>query len=271
MSSPTGPTPPPPPMYPAASSPVSPEPIGPGLSEPQRIINVFIAPSKTFDDIRRNASWWVPWLLLSLAGAMYILSVDKKVTFEAIADARNAHLTPFMQRAMEQMPPEQKQKIYDRQINGYRRGIYTGWIFVLIYGLLAAAVLTPTFNFLFDAGIKFKHALAVVFYGSLPRILWIALGMVVVFVGVEPEGFDIENPVATNLGAFLGINSDSHFLYRFLTAFDLFFIWIVVVIALGFIQISARKKISKGAAIAAVGGWYLVLMLCRAALSQFIG
>jgi hypothetical protein len=60
-------------------------------------------------------------------------------------------------------------------------------------------------------------------------------------------------------------------LYRFLTGFDIFFIWIVVVIAIGFIQISARKKISKGAAIAAVGGWYLVMMLCRAALAPIIG
>lgn len=245
------------------------EPAGPGLSEPQRLINVFIAPSKTFDDIKRKSRWWVPWLLLSLVGSLYILTVDKKITFEAIIDARNAHLSSFMQHVIEQMPPEQKQLMYERQINGYRRGIYTSLIFVLIYGLLAAAVLTPTFNFVFDAGVKFKHALAVVFYGSLPRILWIALGILVIFVGVGPEGFDMENPVATSLGAFLGINSDNRFLYRFLTGFDIFFIWIVVVIAIGFIQISARKKISKGAAIAAVGGWYLVLMLCRAALSPF--
>jgi len=258
-------------MYSAPVPPTAPEPAGPGLSEPQRLINVFIAPSKTFEDITRKSRWWIPWLLLTLVGSLYILSVQKKVTFEAIIDARNAHLTPFMQRAMEQMPPEQRQLINDRQINGYRRGIYLGSITLLIYGLLAAAVLTPTFNFLFDAGVKFKHAFAVVFYGSLPRILWLALGMVVVFVGVEPEGFDIENPVATSLGAFLGINSDSRFLYRFLTAFDVFFIWIVVVIAIGFIQISARKKISKGAAIAAVGGWYLIMMLCRAALSPIIG
>jgi hypothetical protein len=246
-----------------------PEPTGPGLSEPQRLINVFIAPSKTFEDIKRKSRWWVPWLLLSLVGSLYFLTVQKKVTFEAIIDARNAHLSAFMQRAMEQMPPEQKQLMYDRQINGYRRGIYFGAINMLIYGLLAAAVLMPTFNFAFDAGIKFKHAFAVVFYGALPRILWLVLGMVVVFVGVEPEGFDLENPVATNLGAFLGINSDNRFLYRFLTGFDVFFIWIVVVIAIGFIQISARKKIGKGAAIAAVGGWYLLLTLCRAALSPF--
>ncbi|HKD78302.1 MAG TPA: YIP1 family protein [Candidatus Angelobacter sp.] len=269
MSSPTSQTPQPPfPNQPATPT-LAPEPAGPGLSEPQRLINVFIAPSKTFEDIKRKSRWWVPWLILTLFGSLYILSVEKKVTFEAIIDARNAHLSPFMQRAIEQMPPEQKQLMYQRQINGFRRGIYTGGIFILLYGLLAAAVLTPTFNFAFDAGIKFKHALGVVFYGSLPRILWIALGMVVVFVGVEPEGFDMENPVATSLGAFLGINSDNRFLYRFLTAFDIFFIWIVVVIAIGFIQISARKKIGKGAAIAAVGGWYLLLMLCRAALSPF--
>ncbi len=269
MSSPTSQTPPPPfPNQPDTPA-IAPEPAGPGLSEPQRLINVFIAPSKTFEDIKRKSRWWIPWLLLSLVGALYIFTVEKKVTFEAIIDARNAHLSAFMQRAIEQMPPEQKQRMYESQINGFRRSMYTGFIFVLVYGLLAAAVLTPTFNFAFDAGVKFKHALAVVFYGSLPRILWTALGILVVFVGVEPEGFDMENPVATSPGALLGINSDNRFLYRLLTGFDVFFIWIVVVIAIGFIQISARKKISKGAAIAAVGGWYLLLMLCRAALSPF--
>ncbi|MGC2741826.1 MAG: hypothetical protein WA672_01470, partial [Candidatus Angelobacter sp.] len=79
MSSPTGPTPPPPPMYPVASSPVSPEPGGPGLSEPQRLVNTFIAPSKTFTDIRRNASWWVPFLLISIFSISFFVMIDKKV------------------------------------------------------------------------------------------------------------------------------------------------------------------------------------------------
>jgi hypothetical protein len=269
MSFPTGPTPPPPnPIQPP--TPAAPEVAGPGLSEFERLIDVFIAPSKTFADLKRKAHWWAPWLILTLVGSMYILAVQKKVGFEELVEARNAHASPFMQRAMEQMTPEQKQQMHERQLNGYRRGVYLGGITVLIYGLLAAAVLTPTFNFVLDAGIKFKHALAVVFYGALPRILWTALGIVVLYVGVEPEGFDFENPVATSLGSFLGINSDSHFLYRFLTAFDIFFVWVVALIGLGFVQI-ASKKISKGSAIAAVAGWYLVMMLCRAALSPIIG
>lgn len=251
-------------------APVADEHAQPSLSEFERIIDIFIAPSKAFADLKRKARWWVPWLLLTLVGTAYILTIDKKIGYEAIVEARMAHATPFFQHALDRMTPEQKQNVVESQIRGARRGIYLAPFFILLYGLLAAGVLTPTFNFVLDAGVKFKDALAVVFYGALPRILWIALGIVVIFVGVEPEGFDQENPVASSLGAFLGINSDSHFLYRFLTGFDVFFIWIVIVIGLGFVQVASRK-ISKGSAIAVVAGWYLVLILCRAALSSILG
>src|SRR5689334_1833083 len=142
MSFPTGPTPPPPSPNQPPMPPVTAEPAGPGLSEFQRIINVFIAPSKTFADLKRNPSWWVPWLLICLFGTAYIVTIDKKIGYEAIMDARMAHATPFMQRAIDQMTPEQKQNMRESQLKGSRRGIYLGPIFVLIYGLLAAAVLT---------------------------------------------------------------------------------------------------------------------------------
>ena len=33
------------------------------LSQMERVIDTFVAPSKTFHDILRSASWWLPWLL----------------------------------------------------------------------------------------------------------------------------------------------------------------------------------------------------------------
>ncbi len=33
------------------------------LSQVERVIDTFVAPSKTFHDILRDASWWLPWLL----------------------------------------------------------------------------------------------------------------------------------------------------------------------------------------------------------------
>ncbi|MFI5106847.1 MAG: hypothetical protein ACHP79_18135, partial [Terriglobales bacterium] len=77
MSFPTGPTPPPPSPYPA-SIPLSPEPEGPGLSESQRLVNVFIAPKKTFEDLKRNSSWWVPWVISSVFVLIFgIIAVQK--------------------------------------------------------------------------------------------------------------------------------------------------------------------------------------------------
>ena len=47
--------------------PISPSPsstaVAPPMSEGARIINTFIAPSKTFTDLRRSAAWWAPFLL----------------------------------------------------------------------------------------------------------------------------------------------------------------------------------------------------------------
>ena len=49
------------------------------LTEVERLVDTFVAPSKTFTDIRRNASWWVPWLLMSIFGLAMVFVVDKKL------------------------------------------------------------------------------------------------------------------------------------------------------------------------------------------------
>src|SRR2546428_262517 len=57
----------------------------PPLSQGQRIINTFIAPSKTFADLRRSASWWLPFLLMSLCSLLYVYVVDQKIGFRKVA------------------------------------------------------------------------------------------------------------------------------------------------------------------------------------------
>jgi len=89
MSSPTGPTPPPPPMYPVATSPVAPEPAGPGLSQPQRLISIFIAPKKTFEDLKRNPSWWVPWLVTGIFIIIFGVVAVQKIDMAPLCSATN--------------------------------------------------------------------------------------------------------------------------------------------------------------------------------------
>jgi len=258
---------PPPPM--AASEQPAAQPSQPGLSEPARIINTFVAPRKTFEDLKQNSSWWVPWLISTLAVVAFLYTVEKKVGYEAIVNSRFAHAS-FLQRAISRMTPEQKQATIDKQIASSHNQIYSTPVASLISALIFAALLMATFNFVFDAQVKYKTALAVVFYGWLPRVVFSLLAIVVMVVGVEPEGFDMENPVATHLGVLLGSNTDHRYLYHVLAGIDVFNIWWIVLMGLGFATVS-QKKISTGTAVAAVAAWYVVFTLVRVALAPFAG
>ena len=46
---------------------------GPGLSQMERVVDTFVAPKKTFTDILRSTSWWLPFLLMVLV----TLGVDR--------------------------------------------------------------------------------------------------------------------------------------------------------------------------------------------------
>ena len=45
-----------------------------GLSQWQRVANIFTAPSKTFEDIKRgNRSWWMPFVIMAIVGYIFLL------------------------------------------------------------------------------------------------------------------------------------------------------------------------------------------------------
>jgi len=52
------------------------------LSEVERVVDTFVAPSKTFTDLRRSSNWIVPWLLLAIATIALVFVVDKKLGIE---------------------------------------------------------------------------------------------------------------------------------------------------------------------------------------------
>ena len=244
--------------------PPMPAETAPRLSEPARIINTFVAPSKTFADIRRNASWWLPWLLLCLFAVGFSYTVDKKVGFDEIMNANMEHMPEFVQQAMHNMTPEQRAQAANRQRN---ISLYSGWIIYLLFGMIAAALFMVAFNFGLEAEIRYKNALAVYFYAMLPKLIWYLLAILVIYKGVDPAGFNMENPVTSNVGAFLNRWDTNRLLYHFASYIDIFTIWSIILLAIGFRQQSA-KKISMGGAVTAVLCVYILAPLLRS-LSPF--
>jgi Yip1-like protein len=260
MSSPTGPTPPPPPMYPVASSPAAPEPTGPGLSEPQRLVNTFIAPSKTFADIRRNASWWVPWLISAVFTVIFSVIAVQKIDMARFVQEQ-IDRSPSAQKRMERLTPEQRAQGMAIQATITKVSFYMAPLFALIFGLIVAAVLMAVFNFILGAEVTFSRAMAVVFYSGLTGIVATILLIVSYLASADPSTIDIaRNPMPTNLGFFMDPEGNKA-LYGLASGIDIFRIWFVALLGLGFSTISSNRKPSVGTAMITTFVCYGILIL----------
>ena len=263
MSFPTGPTPPPPPMYPVASSPVDPESTGPGLSEPQRLVNAFIAPRKTFEDLKRNPSWWVPWLIAAIFSIIFGAVAVQKMDIPRFLQ-QQIEKSPSAQRRLEQLTPEQRERGMAVQATIVKATFYAFPVISLLSGLIIAAVLMGVFNFILGAEVPFQRAMAVVFYSYVPFIISTILLTVSMLVSSDPNTIDITNPMPTNPGFFMD-PLGNRFIYSIASSLDIFSIWVVALLGLGFATTSSNRKPSVSTGITTMFVVFAIFVICRAA------
>jgi Yip1-like protein len=264
MSSSTGPTPPPPPMYAAPLPPAPPQPAGgPGLSEMQRLVNVFIAPSKTFADLQRNPSWWKPWAISAVFTLLFGIVVVQKVDIPRFLQ-QQIDRSPSAQQRLEQLTPEQRERGMAIQATMTKGGFYGYWLVILIGGIIFAAVLMAVFNFMLGSEVPFQRALAVVFYSFFTWNLATILLTVSVLVSADANTIDLSNPMPTNPAFFMDPQGNK-FIYVIMSSFDVFKIWAVILLGLGFAAASSNRKPAKGTAITTMFVIYAVLVLVGAA------
>lgn len=231
------------------------------LSETQRILNVFVAPAKTFNDLKRNPRWWVPWLLLAVASLAFIVVVDQKVGFEQVA--RNIVVNSSRAEQVEQLPPDQRAQRYQSIARFSRTLAYASPVTALIIYLIVAAILMGTFRFGAGAEIGYKTSLAIVLYASLPFVISALLGILSLLAGINPEGFNLNNPVASNPAYFMDM-AGNKFFYTLASALDVFTIWCIVLMAIGFAR---NTKLRAATCFTVIASWYLLWKLISAALA----
>jgi hypothetical protein len=228
----------------------------PPLSEPQRVIDTFTAPSKTFTDVLRNSSFWGPLVVMILVSLCFSFAVQQKVGWEKVYE-NNLHQSPKQEEKVAQLPPDQaaSAKTIGAKITGVVAYAYT--VVILIFTAIIALLVWVTVNFVFGGTAKFGHIFAVYMYANLVMNVKYLLAVIAIFAGLAPDSFLLQNPVGTNVGYFLSTDTP-----KWLTALcihlDLFEIWAVV---LGVIGVAIVAKVSQGKAAAAVVGWWLILVL----------
>src|SRR5579872_6591745 len=153
------------PVLPASPAP-TPQPAP--LSQGARIINTFIAPSKTFTDLRRSASWWAPWILIALTALLMAYAMGKQVGFEQISKNQIEHSKRADQ--FDKLPADQQAK--QLQVTSKIIGIfaYGSPALILFYFLISTVVLWTTFKMGVGADTSFGQAYAIVMYSGLPGI-----------------------------------------------------------------------------------------------------
>lgn len=246
-----------------AATPVVPPQEAAPLSEVQRVVNTFIAPSKTFTDLRRSASWWLPFLLGAIVSVCFTYTVDQKVGFRQVLE-NLIRLQPKQAAQLESLPKDQRETTMQAQTKFWRGFFYVGPIVGLLFYLIIASVLFGTFKFAANADMKFKTMYALVVFAWLPQSFVYLLAIVSLFAGVNSEGFVIESPAATNLGAFMDPVS-SPALFALMSRIDIFAIWALALTAIG---VTCISKVKRGTAFAIVFGWWafwVLLQIGRAA------
>lgn len=233
------------------------------LSEDARIVDTFIAPSKTFSDLRRNASWWAPWLLISIVSLVFIWSMGKQVGFEQISKNQIAHSKRADQ--FDKLPADQQARQLALSSKIIAAFGYGSPALLLLYCLIATLPLWLTFKLAVGGETTFGQAYAIVMYAWLPGIIGAILGTISMFAGINPEGFDINNPVGTNLAYYLDPDTTGKFLRGMASSLDILSIWTIVLVGIGF---ACTSKVKRSTAIIVVVVWYLVFKLATSALGS---
>lgn len=233
---------------------------GPGLSQVERVVDTFIAPTKTFTDILRNRSWWLPFLLMVVVSIGVTFTVDRQVGFDRVVENQIQQAGPKQQEAMASLTPEQRAGRVRGMAVGYRYTSFAFPVLVLLFSAIAAAVLWATFNFGLGAQATFGEMFCVWMYCSLPKLLAGLLTILTLWFGGDAESFNLKNPVGTNLGYYFPDAGAG--LKAALAFFDVIGIWQLVLLVIGTAIVA---KVSRGKAAAVVVGWWVLIFIISVA------
>jgi hypothetical protein len=235
-----------------------------GLSQLERVVDTFVAPTATFRDILRSTSWWLPFVLMVVAAIGVTVAVQQKVGWDQVVQTQ-IRMTPSLQEQMASLTPDAQAQRMHVMVLGYQYSAYAAPVFVLVFTALAALVFWATFNFGLGAKATYGQFFCLWMYCSLPRLLSSVVTMIMLCFGGSPESFNLKEPVGTNLAYYL---PDAPAWLRSLLGFgDVIGIWVLVLLIVGG-AIVAKVKIGQAAAVV-IGWWLLIILISVAATAAF--
>jgi hypothetical protein len=226
------------------------------LSQVERVMDTFVAPSKTFTDILRSTSWWLPFLLATVVSMASAFAINQKIGFDAVAE-QSIQQNAKQEEQMSQMEPAARAKQIHIIGVTMKYSFYASGVIILAFTAVLSLLNWASFNFGFGARTTFGQNFAVCMYAGLPRMFLAVLNIILVYAGVNTENFDLNNPVGTNIGYYL--TDSPQWLKTAGSFFDIFGLWTLALMVIGTSIIAKKSKAQ--AAIVVVGWWVIGLLI----------
>jgi len=220
-----------------------------------RFVGIFMSPRETFDSIAQKPTWLVPFIIATILAIVVNLAIMDIAIKDRIAaiEARG-------------MSGEQIERVQSVMQGGmkYVSVVLTPVGFLVVWSVLAGVLLLGC-NTIMGGETKFKNIFSVVAWTSMVTTLG---GIIHAFLIVSKG---TSQGVSTNLSLFLplpGIEQDPSILYRFLSKFDLFVVWQLILWIIGLAAVS-RLTVKKSAAF--VLSLWAVYIVITVALGGVLG
>lgn len=228
--------------------PPAPDP-GPRPNSFQRIIGVLISPDATMASIARRPDWVVPLLVLLIMALLTGVVIAQHVDFGAAA--REA-MESNKNMSQEQMDRGVKMAAGIGKVMTYLSPVLSAIGLLIIAGVLLLAFR------LFGGEGDFKQAFSVTCYSSMPGVIkGILMIIILVLKGGTVPAQTLATLVRTNLG-FLVDYKANPIAFALLSSFDIFSIWYLVLMIIGFAYLSRVSKVKS--AVIIISLWIVVLL-----------
>src|SRR5215472_17787 len=200
-----------------------------------RLIGVLFSPKATFQDIAARPSWILPVVVMTILGGLVAFVMNQKVDWRDVA-AKRIEESP---RAANLTPEQKEQQIaMGAKISpGFAWGIGICW--PILQAVIVASVMLLAYNVIAGAGARFSTSLGITAHAYFPWILYSLLFILILYLKA-PGTVDLDNPIATNVGAFLP-DSTPKALMSLAKSIDIFTIWTLLLLSLGFTAVNPKK------------------------------
>lgn len=254
------------PESPAGGEPPAVEPPASALTDSAfgRLAGVLFSPAATFASIRRRPTWLVAFLVMTLlAAAAQMVAVGKLDTSEVRDQVELA-----LEKQGRTMSDEDLDDAVDLQM---KFGTGCGLVFVPI-GLLLVAVVFMVVLRMSGSELTFVQSLSTVVHAEMPLAVSALLAIPVLLGRTTPLGVtEAQNGILASNLSILAPEGASLVMTTLLASFDLFAIWVVALLAIGFAVVAGVSRAKAATVTVVLWLVWIVFKVGLAGLGQAFG